>query len=143
MHMQLRGLQNQEQLGDLQQERQEVQQEAADRLQCALEAMRSKAAATFSIVDRLYARTGGSEPSAGLRIRSHVYRFVNACFPDILQPEEAIDEDMEPRTLWTYVRPRQSPAVVFQMFLDLSLQVAQLQNDSCQQRHALSVIESA
>ncbi|KAJ1642786.1 hypothetical protein LPJ64_005399 [Coemansia asiatica] len=128
MHSQLDSLQNLEKLGNVQQE------EAVDRLECALEAMHSKAAATFSIVNRLYARTGGSEPSDGLRIRSHVYRFLNACFPSILRLEQAADEDMEAWSLWTYIRPHQSPAAIVQMLLDLSTQVAHLQSDSCQQQ---------
>ncbi|KAJ2707349.1 hypothetical protein FB645_000860 [Coemansia sp. IMI 203386] len=142
MHAQMCNLQNQGHSGDPQQAKE------TDRLKYALKAMRSKAATTFRIVDRLYARTGGNEPSEGLRIRSRVYRFLNVCFSEILRLDEAqagaevADDDgdgdgdnieeMGALSRRLYVRPHQTPATVVQMFLDMSMQVAQLQNDACQ-----------
>ncbi|KAI7834332.1 hypothetical protein BX661DRAFT_51531 [Kickxella alabastrina] len=120
----------------------------ADNLRRALADIYPKVKSEFGIIDKLCARTGGSEPSEGLRIRSRVHELVCVCFPDILEgsvAEEtrisassgtsasrsgAIAQQPNAGHLWTLVRPCQSPSVVLHMFLRLSADVAQVQRNS-------------
>ncbi|KAJ1851056.1 hypothetical protein IW147_005331 [Coemansia sp. RSA 720] len=124
---------------------------------------------TFSLVDKLYARTAGGEMMPKLLIRSMLFEFLRTCFSDILPGSESARaaptrrrhvsadalqnatrdtacsqyeiarKDIEQHRLWALVRPARPPSVVLQQFLMLSAQVGELQRKSLEMATPLRV----
>ncbi|KAJ1964562.1 hypothetical protein GGI12_001338 [Dipsacomyces acuminosporus] len=139
----------------------------AARFHHELAALDSRTQSTFSIVDKLRARTGTNEPSDGLRIRSRIYELLCICFSDIfpatIVKESAMAQSRglsdaysnmrraslaaydsaldgpENHAMWSLVRPCKTPCAVAQLFLSLSAQVAQLQRNHYNPLLTLSV----
>ncbi|KAI9504992.1 hypothetical protein BX070DRAFT_221284 [Coemansia spiralis] len=140
---------------------------SVEKIICELSNLHPKVQSTFSIVNRLLARTGNNEPADGLRIRSKAYKLLCMCFYDLFPAQIACEalpmqhgkenshgsrvrsvslssynpalDKPEDNFLWTLIRPCRSPVALLQLFLSFSAQAAQLQRSHVEPEAILAV----